>query len=116
VESLPPSLRWSVVTDPLALKPTVVAVIAAMAAATYLTKAGGLWLLTRFGVNDRVEAALEVLPGAIVVAVLGPELATGGPPEWLAGSVVAVVAWRTGNIFLALVTGVGAVVVLRAML
>lgn len=102
--------------DPLALDPPVVGVIAAMAAATYLTKAGGLWLLARFGVSDRVEAALEVLPGAIVVAVLGPELAAGGPPEWLAGSVVAVVAWRTENIFLALVAGVGAVVAFRAVL
>ncbi|MDS0222844.1 AzlD domain-containing protein [Haloarcula sp. S1AR25-5A] len=102
--------------DPLALDPTVVAIIAAMAVATYLTKSGGLWLLTRVGVSDRVEAALEVLPGAIVVAVLGPELAGGGPPEWLAGSVVAAVAWRTGNIFLALVTGVGAVVAFRAVL
>ncbi|EMA27180.1 AzlD family protein [Haloarcula japonica] len=103
-------------TDPLAINPTVVAVIAAMAIATYLTKAGGLWLLTRIGVSDRVEAALEVLPGAIVVAVLGPELASGGLPEWLAGSVVAVVAWRTGNIFVALVTGVGAVIAFRAIL
>jgi len=104
------------VTDPLALDPTVVAIIAAMGAATYLTKAGGLWLLTRIGVSERIEAALEVLPGAIVVALLGPELAAGGPPEWLAGSVVAVVAWRTENIFLALITGVGAVVAFRAVL
>jgi uncharacterized membrane protein len=104
------------VTDSLGLDTTVVAIIAAMAAATYLTKAGWLWLLPRIGVSERIEAALEVLPGAIVVAVLGPELAAGGPPEWLAGSVVAVVAWRTENIFLALVTGVGAVVAFRAVL
>lgn len=102
--------------DPLALDPLVVGVVAAMAAVTYLSKAGGLWVLTRVEVGDRVEGALEVLPGAIVVAVLAPKLAAGGPPEWLAGAVVAVVAWRTENIFLALVAGVGAVVAFRAML
>lgn len=103
-------------SDPLAVDPTVVVVIAGMAAVTYLTKAGGLWLLTRVEISDRAEAGLEVLPGAIVVAVLGPELAAGGPSEWLAGGVVAVVAWRTGNIFLALIAGVGAVVAFRTVL
>ncbi|MFC7139251.1 AzlD family protein [Halosimplex aquaticum] len=103
-------------SDPLALDPNVVVVIAGMAAVTYLTKAGGLWLLTHVGISDRAEAGLEVLPGAIVVAVLAPELAAGGPPEWLAGAVVAAVALRTENIFLALVVGVGAVIAFRAVL
>ena len=103
-------------TDPLALDPVVVGVVVAMAAATYLTKAGGFWVLTRVEVGDRVEAALSVLPGAIVVAVLGPKLAAGGPAEWLAGAVVAAVAWRTENIFLALIAGVGAVVAFGTVL
>lgn len=102
--------------DAFTLDPVVVAVIAAMAIVTYLTKGGGLWLLTHVEISDRVEASLEVLPGAIIVAVLGPELASGGPPEWLAGGAVAAVAWKTGNILLALVTGVGAIVMFRAVL
>ncbi|WP_459193199.1 AzlD family protein [Halosimplex sp. J119] len=103
-------------SDAFALDPTVVGVVLAMAFATYLTKASGLWLITHVGISERAEAALEVLPGAIVVAVIGPELAAGGPPEWLAGGVVAIVAWRTENIFLALVAGVGAVVAFRTVL
>lgn len=103
-------------TNPLTLDPIVVAVIAVMAAVTYLTKIGGLWLLTRVEISDRVEASLEVLPGAIIVAVLGPELASGGPPEWLAGGIVAAVAWKTENILVALATGIGAIVVFRAVL
>ncbi|WP_226021591.1 AzlD family protein [Halomicrobium salinisoli] len=102
--------------DPLALRPPVVLVVGAMAVATYLTKVGGLWLLSRVEVGDRVRAGLEVLPGAIVVAVLGPRLAEGGPPEWAAAAVVAVVARRTGNILLSLAVGVGAVVAFRALL
>lgn len=102
--------------DTFTLDPIVVAVIVAMAVVTYLTKSGGLWLLMHIEISDRVEVSLEVLPGAIIVAVLGPELASGGPPEWLAGGVVAAVAWKTGNILLALVTGVGAIVMFRAIL
>jgi len=98
------------------LRLSVVLVVAAMAVVTYLTKAGGLWLLSRVDVGDRVRGGLEALPGAIVVAVLGPQLAEGGPPEWAAAAVVALVARRTGNIFLSLAVGVGAVVAFRAVL
>ncbi|WP_225335923.1 AzlD family protein [Halomicrobium urmianum] len=103
-------------SDPLALRPWVVLVVAATAVVTYLTKVGGIWLLSRVEVSDRVRAGLEVLPGAIVVAVLGPQLAEGGPPEWAAAAVVALVARRTGNILLSLAAGVGAVVAFRALL
>ncbi|MDJ1432060.1 AzlD domain-containing protein [Halostagnicola sp. A-GB9-2] len=99
----------------LSLEPIVVAVILAMAAATIVTKVGGLWLLSRFDVSDRVEAGLSVLPGAIVVALLGPELAKGGPAEWGAAAVVVLVMWRTENILLALVAGVIAVVAFRSI-
>ncbi|SFS80514.1 AzlD family protein [Halostagnicola kamekurae] len=99
----------------LSLEPIVVAVILAMAAATVLTKVGGLWLLSRFDVSDRLEAGLSVLPGAIVIALLGPELAAGGPAEWGAGGVVLLVMWRTENILLALVSGVVSVVAFRAV-
>ncbi len=99
----------------LSLEPIVVAVIIAMAVATIVTKVGGLWLLSRFDVSERVEAGLSVLPGAIVIALLGPELAEGGPAEWGAAAVVVLVMWRTENILIALVTGVIAVVAFRSI-
>lgn len=100
----------------LALDPVVVAVILGMAVVTVVTKVGGLWLLSRVEVSDRLEAGIRVLPGAIVVAVLGPELASGGPPEWGAAAVAAVVMWRTENILLTLCAGIGAVVAFRSLL
>ncbi|WP_246998765.1 AzlD family protein [Halosolutus gelatinilyticus] len=99
----------------LALDPLVVAVILAMAGVTAVTKVGGLWLLSRIEVSDRLEAGLSVLPGAIVIAILGPELAAGGPAEWGAAGLVVLVMWRTENILLALCAGVGAVVLFRAI-
>ncbi len=100
----------------LSLDPLVVAVILAMALVTVLTKVGGLWLLSRTEVGERVEAGLRVLPGAIVIALLGPELAAGGPAEWAAAGVVLFTMWRTESILLALCAGVGAVVLFRALL
>lgn len=100
----------------LSLDPVVVGVILAMAVVTALTKVGGLWLLSRIEVSERVEAGLSVLPGAIVIAILGPELAGGGPAEWGAAGVVLLVTWRTGSILAALCAGIASVVLLRGLL
>jgi uncharacterized membrane protein len=93
----------------------VVAVILGMAVVTYLTKAGGLWLLGRIEIGERTEAGLEALPGAIIVAIVAPELAGGGPAEWTAAAVAAVVAVRTDNLLVALGSAIGVVVVLRGL-
>lgn len=100
----------------LALDPLVVGVIFAMALVTAVTKVGGLWILSRVTVSERTEAGLSVLPGAIVIAILGPELAGGGPAEWCAAGVVLVVMWRTENILFALCAGVGSIIIIRGVL
>ncbi|RQG92295.1 AzlD domain-containing protein [Natrarchaeobius chitinivorans] len=100
----------------LALEPLVVGVVLAMALVTYLTKIGGIWLVRHVELSERLEAGLSVLPGAIVVAVLAPELAAGGPAEWGAAGVVLLVMWRTESILLALVAGVAGVVLFRTLL
>ena len=100
----------------LSLDPIVVAVVLAMAVSTYVAKAGGLWLLGRFDVSERTEAGLEVLPGAIVVSIIGPELAAGGPAEWAAAGLALLVAWKTESVLLAIVVGAGAVVGFRGIL
>lgn len=99
----------------LSLDPLVVGVILAMAVVTFVTKVGGLWLLSRFEVSDRLESGISVLPGAIVIAILGPELAEGGPAEWAAAGLTLLVMWRTGNILLALIAGVVGVVAFRTI-
>lgn len=91
----------------------VLLVIAALAGVTYVTKAGGLWLLERIELSDGVEVWLEALPGAILVAILVPELVAGGPREWAAGAVVLAVAYRTSNILLTILVGVGTILLFR---
>ncbi|MCU4925248.1 AzlD domain-containing protein [Halobacteria archaeon AArc-dxtr1] len=99
----------------LSLDPLVVFVIFLMTVATIITKMGGLWLVSHVELSDRVEAGISVLPGAIIVAILGPELAAGGPAAWGAAGVTAVVMWRTENILLSLCAGLGAIVLLRSV-
>ncbi|WP_049989158.1 AzlD family protein [Natrinema salifodinae] len=100
----------------LQLDPFVVAVIIGMSVATYATKAGGLWLLGRVSVSDRTEAGLGMLPGAIIMAILGPELISVGPAGWGVAVVVLLLMWRTENVLLALLCGVAAVLLCRNLL
>ena len=86
-----------------------------MAIVTYATRAGGLWLASRFDLSERAGAWLDQIPGAILVSLVAPVVLTGGFAEALAAIAVLIVALRTGSLPAAMLTGVGAVVVLRAL-
>jgi uncharacterized membrane protein len=93
---------------------TLIAIVL-MAFATYSTRAGGLWLASRFDLSERAGAWLDQIPGAILVSLVAPVVLTGGFAEALAAVAVVFVAVRTGSLPAAMVTGVVAVVVLRAL-
>jgi uncharacterized membrane protein len=86
-----------------------------MALATYATRAGGLWLASRFELSERAGAWLDQIPGAILVSLVAPTVLTGGPAEMFAALAVVIVALRTGSLPAAMVTGVGTVLALRAL-
>jgi uncharacterized membrane protein len=98
------------------LDPQTLLTIALMALATYVTRAGGLWLASRITLSDRMEAWLEHIPGAILVSLVAPVVLASGFAEALAASAVVLVALRTGSLPIAMVTGVVAVLALRALL
>jgi len=56
-----------------------------------------------------------VLPGAIVIDFLEPDLAADGPPEWGVAGLVVLVMWRTENILRVLCAGAAGVVPFRAI-
>jgi len=93
---------------------TLVAIVM-MAVATYITRAGGLWLASHFDLSERAGAWLDQIPGAILVSLVAPTVLMGGPAEMLAALAVVIVAVRTGSLPAAMVTGVGTVLVLRAL-
>ncbi len=90
-------------------------VIVLMALATYATRAGGLWLASRLDLSERAGAWLDQIPGAILVSLVAPTVFAGGLAEALAAVAVVIVALRTSSLPAAMVTGVGTVVVLRAV-
>ena len=100
----------------MSLDPQALLTIALMALATYATRSGGLWLASRLALSERMEAWLGYIPGAILVSLVAPTVLTGGLAETLAAVAVIVVALRTGSLPVAMVAGVGAVLVLRAVL
>lgn len=93
---------------------TLVAIVL-MAFVTYATRAGGLWLASRFDLSERAGAWLEQIPGAILISLVAPTVLTGGLAEVLAALAVVLVALRTGSLPAAMVTGVGVVLVLRSL-
>ncbi len=90
--------------------------IIGMALATYLARASGLWLMGRMSLTPQVERWLRHIPGAILVAIVAPATLTSGPAEALATLAVIITIARTGNLFLAMTAGVGAVWALRNFL
>lgn len=87
--------------------------IIGMAIGTYFTRIGGYWFVNRFDLTPRLRAWLSYVPGAILVALIVPELAKGGLAEWVAAGAALVVAWRSGNILYAMLAGIGVVFLLR---
>jgi uncharacterized membrane protein len=94
--------------DPLALL-----TIAGMAVATYVTRAGGLWLMGRVPMSSRAEAGLRHIPGAVLVALIAPAVFTRSANEVAATAVTILIAARTKNLLFAMIAGVLAVFVLR---
>ncbi|MGI9091696.1 MAG: AzlD family protein [Gemmatimonadaceae bacterium] len=95
--------------------PLTLLTISLMALATYATRAGGLWLASRLELSGRVGVWLEQIPGAILISLVAPTVLTGGPAEMLAALAVLLVALRTRSLPLAMLTGVGAVLLLRSL-
>ena len=90
--------------------------ILGMALVTYLTRVSGLWLMSRVTLSKRMKAWLGYIPGAVIVAIIAPSVLSTGLAEAGAALVTLVVAARTRNLLLAMLTGVGVVVGLRMVL
>ena len=91
-----------------------IAIIAAMAVAVYLSRAGGYWLIGRFTIGVRLRRILDALPGAIIVATVAPVLLHGGWAALSTVSVAAIVMIMVRNDFAAVLLGIAAAALVRA--
>jgi len=93
--------------------PQALLTILGMALVTYLTRAGGLWLMGHIPLSSRLKEWLEYLPGTILVAIIAPTIFSTGWPETSAALATLLVAVRTRNVLLSMIVGVLVVFVLR---
>ena len=95
---------------------TTIWIILAGAALTYLTRAGGHLVLSRFDrIHPRVEAGLNAVPAAVLTTLFAPALFNGGIPEVTAMVVAAIISLRT-SIMPMFVAGAAILIVLRYFL
>lgn len=89
--------------------------ITGMAVATYASRAAGLMLMSRLSPGPRLTRFMQAIPGAILASIVAPSALTSGPAEAVATAVTGLVAWRFGNLPLAMAVGVGVVLGLRQL-
>jgi uncharacterized membrane protein len=94
--------------------PAVVIAILAMAAATYLTRAGGYWLMGYVNLTPRVRKMLEASPGAVIVATVLPLVARDGAAAAAAVVTGAVVMYLLRRDYLAVFAGMAVAAAVRA--
>jgi uncharacterized membrane protein len=88
-------------------------IILAAAVLTYLTRAGGHLVLSRFErIHPRVEAGLDAVPAAVLTTLVAPAAASGGPAE-IASLVVAAKGALRGGVLTVMLCGGATLIVLR---
>lgn len=98
----------------MTIDPTTLLTIFGMAVFTYLTRIGGLVLVSRVALSPRTKAALDAVPPAVLMAVIAPVALTKGPAETAAIVITALAALRL-PLLACVVIGVASVLVLRAV-
>ena len=93
----------------------VAAAIAGMSIGTYLTRAGGFWLMSYVRVTQRVERLLRHLAGSVFVAIVLGGAVKGDPVASIAIAVSIAVMAMTRKAPLAVLAGVGAAAGWRAV-
>jgi uncharacterized membrane protein len=91
-------------------------IILAAAVATFITRAGGFWVLSLFQtIHPRVEAGLNAVPAAVLTTLVVPQIVNGGVAEIASIAVAALVGIRTGMIS-GFFAGWATIVALRAIM
>ncbi len=100
----------------MTIHPTALLAIALMAIVTYLTRAGGYWLLGRFALSPRLEAGLTYLPGSVFIALVVPAMIEEGPAGAISIAVTAITIRRTNNLLVTLIAGIGTIYLARQVI
>ncbi|HEY4251422.1 MAG TPA: AzlD domain-containing protein [Roseomonas sp.] len=97
------------------IRTDVLAAILAMAAVTYLCRAGGYAILRAVRAPRFVERLLQHLPGPLFCAYVAPSLAQWGWTGWAAAMAVVAAQYVTGNLAAAILAGAAAMAGLQML-
>jgi uncharacterized membrane protein len=95
------------------MQPDALLAILGMAAVTYAIRAGGFLIAGRLPARGFVALWMRNIPGAVLAALIAPDLLRGGPAAWLATALATFVYLTTRNVFATIVGGVLAMFLLR---
>lgn len=85
------------------------------ALATYGLRVGGLLLATRLPDAGRFKRFMDALPGTILLSLIAPGIISAGIWGMIGALCTALCAWKTRNVFLAMLVGVVIVAASRGM-
>jgi branched-subunit amino acid transport protein len=96
-------------------------VIIAAGIATFATRLSFILLLERVKLPDWLRRSLRFVPVTVLSAIILPELTSPGGtlnlswrnPQLAAGAVAILVAWRTKNVILTILAGMGALLLFQ---
>jgi|SRR5438270_12007507 len=80
--------------------------IVGMAVVTYGTRSGGMWLMRFTSPSARTERWLQHIPGCVLAAIIAPAVVAHGVAGVVAMVITGAVSLRTGNLLLAMASGV----------
>jgi branched-subunit amino acid transport protein len=91
---------------------SIVAILG-MAAVTYAIRVGGFLIAGRLPTTGFIALWMRNIPGAVLAALIAPDVLKGGPAAWTATAAAALVYFATRNVFATIVGGVLAMFLLR---
>ena len=84
--------------------------------ASFVIRLGGFLLAGRLPQTGGWARGMEALPGCLIMALVTLMMVRGGVVEWAAGVMVLLVAAKSRNLLLSMLTGMIAVALLRLVL
>nr|WP_298682229.1 AzlD domain-containing protein [uncultured Dongia sp.] len=100
----------------MSIAPDFLLALLAMGLASFACRAGGFFLMRFVTVTPRLEAALRILPLGVMIGIVAPVAALGKIPELIGLGLVLLLMKVTGNDFLAALSGIVAVAIIRQLL
>ena len=87
--------------------------VAALAAVSFLCRAGGFMMMRYVRITPRMESALKAVPLAVMIGIVMPAAAAGRPPELVGLVAVGLVMKLWANELLAALAGLAVVAIGR---